>query len=776
MFSRSEWAVRHLNAAVSEGTGEEPGILLIQVDGLGRGEMEGALAAGRMPFLSHLQRHNKYELNTFYPGLPSTTPAVQAELYYGIKAGVPAFSFQDRATGKIVTMFDPDVVKQFEKQFEVAGESLLAGGSSWSNIYCGGASDKESHFCIASLGFGEMVWNSKFLNLLLFALMQFPALLRIVGLVTLEFVLGLWDAIWGILRGQPVVPEFAAVVSRMCVGIGVREAVSIGAKIDLARGLPIIHVNFLGYDELAHRRGPSSAFARWSLWGIDAAIAGLYRAAHRSTRRDYQVWIFSDHGQERARSFATEFPGGIEEMVAACLTPSGTTASQPDRNRRPTRPYSRASYEREARTPQPGAERPFRVAAMGPVGHVYLTCPMADDEKHAAARRLVNLGVPAVLVLRSDRGVTWHDAKGEMDAEMAVRKKFSVYTEARLKELSADVMRLCRHENAGELVLLGYCGEGSLWTFVAERGSHAGLGPRELEGFLLTPPAALGSAADDGFLRPTSLRESVFHILKKRTSTGKSRSPAPSRLRVMTYNVHGCIGMDGRVSPRRIARLLAQQDPDIVALQELDCGRRRSRMEDQASLIAELLGYHVVFCPTVINGPERYGHALLSRFPIETIRVASLPSQSKGLWPENRGALWVRISLYGLSIEIVTTHLGLGSNERRAQMDALLGSDWLETVLDNTPVILCGDFNCRPGSVPHGLATAKLRDAVGEVRGGSFTSARPLVRIDHIFVTRHFVTRHAGIVKNALSRVSSDHLPVVVDLAIESEGDICIAS
>jgi len=743
-------------------------MLLIQVDGLGRAEMESALAAGRMPFLAHLHKNSYYELSTFYPGVPSTTPAVQAELYYGIKAGVPAFSFQDRATGKIVSMFEPDVVREFEKHFESRGESLLEGGSSWSNIYSGGAAEKESNFCIAGLGFGELLRNSKLLNLLLFALMQFPAVLRIVGLVTLEFVFGLWDAIWGILRGQPVGAELVAVLSRVCVGVGIREVVSIGGKLDLARGLPIIHINFLGYDELAHRRGPSSGFARWSLRGIDGAISGLYRAAQRSTRRDYQVWIFSDHGQERTRSFATEFPGGIQAMVAACLTPSGTTAPQRGHDRRPTRTFSRARYEREKRKTQPESKSRFAVAAIGPVGHVYLTEPMKDDEKNAVARRLVNLGVPAVLVLRPDRGVTWHDARGEMDAQIAIPERFSVYTGARLEELSADVIRLCQHENAGDLVLLGYCGEGSCWTFVAERGSHAGLGPRELAGFLLTPPTALGSSAEDGFLRPTGLREAVFHVLKKQTSARGARAPVPSRLRVMTYNVHGCIGMDGRVSPRRIARLLAQQDPDIVALQELDCGRKRSRMEDQANLIAELLGYHVVFCPTVINGPERYGHALLSRFPIETIKVDSLPSQSKGLWPEKRGALWVRISPHGLPIEVVTTHFGLSSNERRSQMSALLGRDWLEPVLDHKPVILCGDFNCRPGSVPYGLASAKMRDAAVGVRGGSFTSARPLVRIDHIFATPHFPTIRASVVKNALSRVSSDHLPLIADLRVQS--------
>src|SRR5690242_8516866 len=96
-LSRSEWAIRHLGLTPSEGTAEEPGLLLIQIDGLARKHLDRAIATGRMPFLKRLRQRNGYELHHFYPGLPTTTPAVQAELYYGIRAAVPAFCFMDRA-------------------------------------------------------------------------------------------------------------------------------------------------------------------------------------------------------------------------------------------------------------------------------------------------------------------------------------------------------------------------------------------------------------------------------------------------------------------------------------------------------------------------------------------------------------------------------------------------------------------------------------------------------------------------------------------------------
>lgn len=749
--------------------GEEPGLLLIQIDGLGRQSWENAMAKGKMPFLRRLRERDRYNLTTFYPGLPTTTPAVQAEIFYGVKTGVPAFSFLDRATGELGSMFDTERVRAFEKQFAAQGEGLLKGGSSWSNIYCGGAEEQESHFCIASLGFGRGDHPGA---RLMFAAMQLPAILRIIGLVALEIGIGLWDFVCGIFQGQRIVLELGAMLSRMCVGIGMRELLRVGGKLDLARGLPIVHVNFLGYDELSHRRGPDSGFALWSLAGIDGAIRDLHREALRSHRRDYQVWIFSDHGQERSRSFETECPGGTEDLVRKCLFPERELA-KPVRSPRPkqTRPISRRWQEREKqrhafrRVEQPD----FLLAAMGPVGHIYFTTPQTDESKRSAARRLVAQGkIPAVLHLNTDGSVTWHDAEGELNGTIAMADRLESYPPAMRSEIAKDLAALCASENAGDLVMLGCNGSGPSWTFAPERGSHAGLGPRETAGFLLTPPATRLPAESLEFVRPSGLRAAVLHVLGRQTMGNRSEEPARSHLRIMTYNVHSCLGTDGRISPRRIARVIAQEDPDIVALQEVDHGKARSRSEDQATLIADLLGYHVVFCPTVIRGGERYGHALLSRLPIETMKVAELPVNAKGLWPERRAALWVRVLLHGREINVVTTHFGLSASERLAQMSALLGPEWVGPLLEKEPVILCGDFNCRPGGPTYRLATANLRDVAGPAGMNTFSSARPFARLDYIFASEHFTAGDVNVVRTELTRLGSDHLPLIADLSLES--------
>ncbi len=778
-LSRSEWAIRHLRLPVSENTAEEPGLLLIQIDGLPRTELENAMKEGRMPFLAGLRQRSNYGLTTFYPGVPSTTPAVQAELFYGVHAGVPAFSFQNRATGKIVSMFDPELAKEFEADFSARGEPLLEGGSSWSNIYSGGASPEECHFCISTFGLPNWIHGGHFFAKILFSLLHLPSLIRIVALLVLEFLLGLGDAVWGLFKGQTITLEVGAVLSRMSVGVAVRELLVIGGRLDLARGLPIIHLNFLGYDELSHCRGPKSGYAHWSLRGIDSAIADLYRAAHRSRRRDYQVWIFSDHGQDRTRSFEGEFPGRIRQVVADCLS---STPGVPAANPFPSRPASRWLFDKEKhhRENNKGHEEEFSIASLGPVGHLYLPAPLTNDQRHALARRLVGQGkIPAVVHLCQDGTVVWHDAEGSALVPDELMDRLTSYRPSLRQEMVNDLVQLARNENAGDLILLGHNGKGECWTFAQERGSHGGLGPEESRGFLLTPPATSLPEGSDDFVRPEGLRAAVFHLLgKKSLDPVASNHSLSTHLKVMSYNVHSCSGMDGRISPRRIARTIAQENPDIVALQELDSGRSRSRGEDQANMIASVLGYHVVFCPTVTDGGECYGHAVLSRWPLETVKVAGLPSHPGGLWPEKRGALWTCLNFHGVRIHVVTTHLGLASAERQAQMRALLGNDWLGPVMPEEPVILCGDFNCRPGGATHRLATAFLRDVAGPRGFSTFSSLQPMVRLDHIFVSRHFRTENARVVDNHLTRVSSDHLPLFAELTMtitEKTGDPTLA-
>lgn len=778
-LSRSEWAIRHLGLTPSVGTSEEPGLLLVQIDGLSRTQLERAIEQGHTPFLRKLLKKEGFKLRSFYPGLPTTTPAVQGELYYGIRTAVPAFSFVRRDKKERGAMYSPQWAKDFEAKLQGQAEGLLKGGSSWSNIYTGGAALEESHFCAASIGFGDMWRSGKIWNIFLFILGQFPASLRIARQLISETFVACCDLIEGVRHGEPFWLEVGMAISRVFIGTGLRELVTIGGTIDVARGLPIIHINFIGYDEQAHRRGPGSRFAHWSLREIDRAIKHLFQAAHRSRRRDYSVWIFSDHGQEHAHSFAFE-KGGVEQVIRGCLDPSQIitpTARSHTQRRLPPAYVSHGRLAQKYRARQTATESfdssnkgDFSVAAVGSVGHVYFPQKLDDNEGRALAQRLVSAGaIPGVLFKNSLGKIVWYHAQGETSVPDEVAS-IVPHPEPVKSEIGRDLAGLCSHDDAGDLVLLGWSPGGKPWTFAPECGAHAGLGPEETKGFVLMPAHTSLPDGSAQWLRPSQLRTAALHHLGRQPLTKKVSAWAGPHFRLATYNTHGCSGTDGRISPRRIAHVLAAQNPDIVALQELDLGRRRSRSEDQASIIAGELGLNVVFCPTVTLGNEHYGHALLSRWPIEVMHRAFLPSDPKSWWKEARSALWAKVLVEGRPVHVITTHLGLGRLERVLQMKDLLGPKWLAAIPSTEPVIFCGDMNLSPGSPAYLLAANQLRDAQ-KCRNGhrplsTFTSARPFTRIDHVFLSKDLAVCDITVPRNHLSRFASDHLPLVVDLQV----------
>ncbi|MEP4547656.1 MAG: hypothetical protein ABJ000_15860 [Saccharospirillum sp.] len=173
---------------------------MVQVDGLSRPELEAALAKGEMPFLKQLLQREHYRLHTHYSGLPSTTPAVQAELFYGMPCAVPSFSFRDPASQRIVRMYEPGIAAEVEKRLERDGEAgLLTGGSAYSDNFTGGA--EEPHFCPSSMGWGPSLRRANPLVLLAFLLTNLYSFLRVGALLVVETVLALVDLLRGTASG-----------------------------------------------------------------------------------------------------------------------------------------------------------------------------------------------------------------------------------------------------------------------------------------------------------------------------------------------------------------------------------------------------------------------------------------------------------------------------------------------------------------------------------------------------------------------------------------------
>lgn len=783
-LSRSAWLSRLLQLPVSEGSPTRPGMILIQIDGLSQPQFERALKRKELPFLKRLIRREHYQIHAHYSGLPATTPAVQAELFYGVKCAVPAFSFRDRQTGQVVRMFEPDAAARVEEFCAASGnEPLLLQGSAYSDNFTGGSD--ESHFCPSSMGWGPALRGANPLVLLTFVLVNLYSILRIAVLLFLELGLALFDVVRGLVSGHDFLKELKFIPTRVAISIILRELCVIGGKIDISRGLPVIHINFLGYDEQSHRRGPRSLFAHWTLKGIDDAIARLWRAASHSAWRHYEVWVYSDHGQVRVRPYHEAQGYTLDEAVQMSFEQLGDMPGaigakaagsvQTQRVRMLGGNHFQRLFAVFGMNGEEPQEQHAKVAALGPVGHVY--SPRELDEKdrdHVALELARTHKVPVVLTQEAQGLVRARTDTGEFSLPRDCAELFGA-DHPFIDSIGEDLVRLCAHENAGDFVLLGWRAGLHPLTFAAENGAHAGLTPDETNGFALLPGDAPLAVQDHAYLRPTDLREAVLRHL------GRSGSGSPAvrkrivvtrtdTLRVMTYNVHSCIGMDGKIDAERIARVIARARPDVVALQELDVGRERSHGMDQAHQIARYLEMEFHFHPALHLEEERYGDAILTHLPQRLVKVGSLPGLADKPRLEPRGALWVAIDLDGQEVQVINTHLGLFPRERMAQAEVLLGADWLSHEQCQGPVILCGDFNAQPSSLVCRRLGGCLLDAQAAARDhrprGTFSSRFPTVRIDHIFVSPGLEVTGIEIPASQLARVASDHLPLLAEIRV----------
>jgi endonuclease/exonuclease/phosphatase family metal-dependent hydrolase len=241
-------------------------------------------------------------------------------------------------------------------------------------------------------------------------------------------------------------------------------------------------------------------------------------------------------------------------------------------------------------------------------------------------------------------------------------------------------------------------------------------------------------------------------------------------LRVATYNVHGCVGIDGRRSEKRIADVIATLDVDVIGLQELDLNRRRSGRADQAGLIAEALGWSHAFHPAMRVDEEQYGNATLSRLPMRLRQAKELPSVMTRRCPETRAAIWVEVETTSGPVQLINTHLGLGRRERAMQAALLIGTEWLLKMKDAEPVILLGDFNSLPRSAALRLLEGALRDVKSLLDPPpnlkTFPTRFPLLALDHIFVNERVQVNAASVVRNRETRIASDHFPLVAELRL----------
>lgn len=227
------------------------------------------------------------------------------------------------------------------------------------------------------------------------------------------------------------------------------------------------------------------------------------------------------------------------------------------------------------------------------------------------------------------------------------------------------------------------------------------------------------------------------------------------RLRIASYNVHACVGRDGRFDPARIADVIESLGADIVALQEVEDCVFKSRGVSQ--FLAARLGMHAYRGVTLRREDADYGNLLLARHEAEHVTLHDISVRGG----EPRGCIEADFQVGNRRLRIFATHLGLRAGERLAQVRQLTPS----LLRDGADIrILAGDINeWRPAA--RGLRA--LRRVLGHgSRQRTFPAGTPVFALDRIFAAPQRAVRQVRTIRTRDSRVASDHLPLVCDLSL----------
>ncbi len=234
-------------------------------------------------------------------------------------------------------------------------------------------------------------------------------------------------------------------------------------------------------------------------------------------------------------------------------------------------------------------------------------------------------------------------------------------------------------------------------------------------------------------------------------------------LRIATYNIHKCVGIDRRFDPERIVRVLLEINADVIGLQEVLCRSHLHKRDHQAEFIAGSLGFEfVVGRNRQIKGAD-YGNAVISRFPI-------LSSQNYDITVsgyEPRGCLRAEIEVSARkTMQFVDLHMGTSYFERRKQVHKLLADHVLDAAAFSGKRMIVGDFNEWTNGVTTRMFRSRFQSVEPKLNLGlirSFPSYMPLMHLDHIYFDAAFELLDAKLHRSKTAIAASDHLPIFAD-------------
>jgi hypothetical protein len=480
-------------------------LLVVQIDGLSRAILEHAMKNGHAPFMKRLLRRDGHEMEPMSVGLPTSTPAFQMAAFYGVRPDIPGFHYYNRERQADIHFPRSGHAAWVEEKLAAGRRGILQGGSAYGCCFTGGAEN----------------------NLFTFTSLTRPSGRGILGALS-PFVVVAWVAGKNLaLTAYELAKEVPRFMGRprhfrergwrwlhlkIFMSIWVRNFFTLAVARDLYAGVPSIYVNYLGYDEMAHRFGPRSGRALEALRDVDHAIEQLWRVMRRVPEHRYDAYILADHGQSPCKPYREVTHGKRLErwIFDELLDPKGAGISEAPRiglragmraRRAETKgviqQYMNYLDEDYFRRPDPEAHEHDGVRAIsaGPNAFLYVKAAREPLDSQALDSRFPGLaeklsnspGVGFVLARALNRNAPlcfWRGKRFELCA--AQPGPFAQRDDAALViEGIADLMKM---PSAGDLVIYGNDTPDGTVSFIPEHGAHAGPSATEMQTFIIRPP------------------------------------------------------------------------------------------------------------------------------------------------------------------------------------------------------------------------------------------------------------------------------------------------
>lgn len=510
------------------------GFIGIQIDALALEDLERALAKGYMPHLRRLLTQEGWELRRYPAGLPSATPAAQAAIFYGTKARIPAFRFYEKEDRRVIIGSQPAAVQVIRDR--LPGEGVLRGGSSYVNIYDGGA--RRAVFTLSARSRQPLFAKMGGGRLLLLVLLHPVRILRMLLASIFEYLREEKDRLISQIRGRSTYYWWYLPFLHIGTNVLLRELQTLAVMLDIYTGAPAIYTTYNVYDEFAHHFGPSSRTALKSLRAVDRRIGEILKTLHRFPGRPYDLYILSDHGQTPAVPYRIRYGETLGDTVMAAVkhgvfAMAETGAYAPPREAmdllvreieevaeasiRPTRAlgmrvgrWLRRHYKLfplVAETVRVAEEKQLVVTYSSSLAHLYWTEParplsyheIRDDAKRRALYYFLvaHRGIGLVITRLEDgahvegpggRGLISSDGEFRL---LAGVDPLTAYATTAVERRA--IVHLAQLPNAGDLVLFGaYDTEKDLQVcFDDQVGAHGATGGRQFWPFLMTPPGVV---------------------------------------------------------------------------------------------------------------------------------------------------------------------------------------------------------------------------------------------------------------------------------------------